>query len=411
MNFKLQWLLFKDNFLKNILFIAMSAVTVILTTMAVTGFSNYKQAKKHFPDYLNNIYIYSYDTTLYDMNMGTCISELGHNDYSEIMNEREKIIRERFEIEEIIPAEGNIYMTYHTSVGNQSEAIDLQAYDYGNAVFRDISLDISEGRLPEAGETNVIILPSSYKSDFKCNHTYEFFVSNNVLDGIGDKNDPNFELKVIGFFENPIIPDPLLKVEMDNHKAIVYLSETDRRALISTSTAFLIKAKTELPSDKIRALMMELGENPDCFYKYDSANEYGGQESNLKYSADVLKNKVLLSIVLLFVVIMANTFLGLDRISTYIVTFMRIGLSRKVAILNVLASKLLVIIPGLLAGTIIYKSICEGQYVAVGGVTVSEYYWSTKYAVVAFLLVLMGCLVAHVPFIVKILSIELQREE
>ena len=157
--------------------------------------------------------------------------------------------------------------------------------------------------------------------------------------------------------------------------------------------------------------MQELGEAPDSFYKYDSAKEYGGHKYRLKENADQLKNKVLLASVLLFVVIMANTFLGLDRTSTSIVTFMRIGLSRKAAIGNILLNKLLVIIPGILAGIIIYKTICDGQYVMHGGITVSEFYWSTKYAIIAFLLVLAGCLVAHIPFIVKVLSIELQREE
>lgn len=411
MNIKIQWLLFRDRFLKNIVFIAMSAVTVIMTTLAVTGFSNYKQAKKHFPDYLNNIYVYSYDSTLFDMNTGTCIAEFGLNDYSEIISERKEMIREYFNIDEIIATEGTIYMTHFASGGNSSEDLYLQAYDYGNEVLRNIHLDISEGRMPDESETNVVILPSEYKSYFKCNQTYEFFITTNVSDGFEEQNTPNISLMVIGFFENPIIPDPLLQVEMDNHKAIVYLSETDRQALMSESTTLLIKSDAELPSDRIRVFMKELGENPDCFYKYDSTIEYGGQRSNLKVSADELKNKVLLSVVLLFVVIMANTFLGLDRISNYIVTFMRIGLSRKAAIFNVLFNKLLVILPGLLAGTLIYRSICDGQYAYVSGVTVSEFYWSTKYAIIAFLLCLVGCLVAHIPFIVKVLSIELQREE
>ncbi len=51
MNIKIQLLLFRDNLLKNVVFIAMGAVTVIMTTLAVTGFSNYKRAKMHFPDY------------------------------------------------------------------------------------------------------------------------------------------------------------------------------------------------------------------------------------------------------------------------------------------------------------------------------------------------------------------------
>ena len=180
---------------------------------------------------------------------------------------------------------------------------------------------------------------------------------------------------------------------------------------MSSSTVFLIKANTELPSEGIKEFMKELGEDPELFYKYDPSYEYGGQKYSLKTQADELKNKVLLSVVLLFVVIMANTYLGLDRISNYIITFMRIGLSRKAAVLNVLFNKLLVIIPGVLAGTIIFKVICDGQNAKVGGVTVSEFYWSTKYAIIAFLLCLAGCLVAHIPFIVKVLSIELQREE
>jgi len=411
MNFKIQLLLYKDNFIKNIVFIAMCAVTVIITTLAVTGFSNYKEAKKHFPDYLNNIYIYSYDSTLYDMNMGTCMADFGRNDYSEIMKEREAMIRERFDVDEITSPVGNIYITYFTSGRDPMKALYLQAYDYGNPIFRDIPLAVTEGRLPEPGETNVIILPSLYKADFKCGQTYDFFASTNILDDFEDQEEPTFRLKVIGFFENPIIPDPLLEVEMDNQKAIIYLSKTDRQAFLSTSTTLLIKSNSELSADKIRKFMNELGEDPDCFYKYNPSEEYGGQKYSFKKTADELKNKVLLSVILLFVVIMANTYLGLDRISNYIITFMRIGLSRKAAVMNVLINHLLVIIPGLLAGTIIFKSICDGRNVLVVGVTVSEFYWSTKYAIIAFLLCLVGCLVAHIPFIVKVLSIELQREE
>lgn len=411
MNFKIQLLLYKDNFLKNIVFIAVSAITVIMVTLAVTGFSNYKNAKKHFPDYLNNIYIYIYDSTLYDMNMGTCMADFGHDDYSEIMKEREDMIRERFDVDEITSPEGNIYLTYFTSGRDQMKALYLQAYDYGNPVFRGIPIDITEGRLPEDGETNVIILPSSYKSDFKCDQTYDFFASTNISDDFEDQIDPTFRLKVIGFFENPILPDPLLKVEMDNRQAIVYLSETDRQALMSSSTIFLIKANTDLPSEGINEFMKELGEDPEYFYKYDPSYEYGGQSYSFKDGADELKNKVLLSVVLLFAVIMANTYLGLDRITGYIINFMKIGLSRKAAIMNVLINHLFVIIPGLLAGTIIFKCISYEQYAVVGGVSVSEFYWSTKYAIIAFLLCLTGCLVAHIPFIVKVLSIELQREE
>lgn len=411
MNFKIQLLLYKDNFIKNIVFIAMCAVTVIITTLAVTGFSNYKEAKKHFPDYLNNIYIYSYDSTLYDMNMGTCMADFGRNDYSEIMKEREAMIRERFDVDEITSPVGNIYITYFTSGRDPMKALYLQAYDYGGPVFRDIPLAVTEGRLPEDGETNVIILPSSYKTVFKCGQTYDFFASTNIVDEFGDQEEPTFRLKVIGFFENPIIPNPLLEVEMDNHMAIAYLTETDREALMSSSTIFLIKANTELPSEGIKEFMKELGEDPELFYKYDPSYEYGGQKYSLKTQADELKNKVLLSVVLLFVVIMANTYLGLDRIGGYITTFMRIGLSRKAAILNVIFNKLLVIIPGVLAGTIIYKVICDERYAAVGGVSVSEFYWSAKYAIIVFLLCLAGCLVAHIPFIVKVLSVEIQREE
>ena len=411
MNIKIQLLLFRDNLLKNVVFIAMGAVTVIMTTLAVTGFSNYKRAKMHFPDYLNDIYIYYYGSTLYDMNIGTCAAEIGWNDYSEIMKERKELIREYFDVEEIIVPEDNIYMTYFASGRDPLEALYLQAYDYGIPVFCDIPIDITEGRLPEDGETNVIIFPSSYKTVFKCGQTYDFFASNNILDDFEDQIEPTLKLKVIGFYENPIIPDPRLRAEMDSYKAIVYLSETDRQAFISNSNTLLIKANTELPADRIREFMQELGEAPDSFYKYDSAKEYGGHKYRLKENADQLKNKVLLASVLLFVVIMANTFLGLDRTSTSIVTFMRIGLSRKAAIGNILLNKLLVIIPGILAGIIIYKTICDRQYVMHGGITVSEFYWSTKYAIIAFLLVLAGCLVAHIPFIVKVLSIELQREE
>lgn len=411
MNLKIQLLLYRDNLLKNIVFIIMSAITVILTSLALTGFSNYKEAKKHFPDYLNNVYVYYYDSTLYDMNMGTCIAELGRNDYSEILKERETLIRECFDVDEITSPEGKIYITYFTSGRDPLKALYLQAYDYGNPVFRDIPIDITEGRLPEEGETNVIILPSSYKTVFKCGQTYDFFASTNIVDDFGDQEEPTFKLKVIAFFENPIIPDPLLEVEMDNQKAIVYLSKTDRQAFMSASTTLLIKSNSELSADKIRKFMKELGEDPDCFYKYNPSDEYGGQKYSFKKTADELKNKVLLSVVLLFVVIMANTYLGLDRISNYIITFMRIGLSRKAAVMNVLINHLLVIMPGLLAGTIIFKSICDGRNVLVVGVTVSEFYWSTKYAIIAFLLCLVGCLVAHIPFIVKVLSIELQREE
>ena len=259
----------------------------------------------------------------------------------------------------------------------------MQAYDYGNPVFCDIPIDITEGRLPEDGETNVIIFPSSYKTVFKCGQTYDFFASNNILDDFEDQIEPTLKLKVIGFYENPIIPDPCLRAEMDSYKAIVYLSETDRQAFISNSNTLLIKANTELPADRIREFMQELGEAPDFFYKYDSAKEYGGHKYRLKENADQLKNKVLLASVLLFVVIMANTFLGLDRTSTSIVTFMRIGLSRKAAILNVLVNNLFVVIIGLLTGTIIYGSLCYDRYALVSGVSVSEYYWSTKYAIIA----------------------------
>lgn len=389
----------------------MSAVTIIMATMAVTGFSNYKQAKKHFPDYLSNVYIYYFDSTLFDMNKGTCIAEFGSNDYSEIINKRKEQICESFDVDEITATEGNIYITYFTSGRDQSKAIYLQAYDYGNPIFRDIPIDITEGRLPEDGETNVIILPSSYKSVFKCGQIYDLFASTNILDEFENQIEPTFKLRVIGFFENPIIPNPILEVEMDNEKALVYLSETDRQRLMSNSTTLLIKSNNGLPADKIKEFMREHGEDPDCFYKYDPSDEYGGQKYSFKENADKLKNKVMLSVVLLFVVIMANTFLGLDRISNYIVTFMRIGLSRKAAIMNVLVNRLIVIIPGLLAGTILFKTICDRQYAVVGGISVSEFYWSTKYAVIAFLLCLAGCLVAHIPFVVKVLSVELQREE
>ena len=226
-----------------------------------------------------------------------------------------------------------------------------------------------------------------------------------------DISGPRVSLKVIGYFDNPFLLDSNLNVIMNNYVGIAYLSEDVRAALPGFSSRLLIKTDTELTENELEEFMKTLGEDPSNFYKYNSKYEYEGKEYNLKEDSDEVKNKALLAVVVLFIMIVADTYLHLDRTVGFVVTLMKIGLSRKAAMLNIIFNKLIVIIPGILAGTIIYKVICDSTIRFVSGIGISEFFWSSKYSAIALLLVLAGCLVAHIPFIVKVLSIELQREE
>lgn len=414
MNCRIQIRLFKDSFLKNIIFVAMSAVTVFITTIAVTGFSNYKNLANYFPDSFNNIYIYRFDSTLYDMNCGNGygVATIGAGDYFEIIKERKELISETFDVNDITLSNDIIYLDYDPSGKMQPENMDfLQVYDYGYSVFKDISVDVVEGRLPKKEEVNVILLPSSYKSKYRCNQTYEFYLNNNINAYTESGKGVKVSLRVIGYFENPFLLDSSLNVKMNSYLGIAYLSEEVRAALSGSSNTLLIKTNSELSEDEIADFMKAIDEDPSNFFKYDPKYEYEGKDYNLKKNSDEVKNKVLLAIVVLFVMIMADTYIHLERIVGFVVTLIKIGFSRKTAILNILINKLIVIVPGLVAGTVIYKNQCDSSMRFIGGISISEYFWSTKYALFSLLLVLTVCLIAHIPFIVKVLSVELQREE
>lgn len=415
MNIRIQLRLMRDCYFRNIILSILCAVNIVVLTIAVTGFSNYKHAAGYFIDSFEDVYIYKYDSTLFDMNNGRGygVAELGMNDYSSIMQKRESQICNNFDVKEILVPSGRLYL-YHYPLGKTQpeNMVCVQTLDYSNSLFRNIPIDITEGRLPYEDEANVILLPNSYKTSFECNQTYEFSLSNSVYSLVEDGYEyATFDIKVIGFFDNPILLDSNLEAEMDNNVGIIYLPEEVSKDLCNSSTTLFIQANSVISDEAMREFMTNLHEDPDNFRHCDPAYEYEGQKYNLKKDAETLRNKVLLSVVFLFVTIIAGTYFGLDRINYTVKTFMRIGLSRNAAIGNILLNKLLVIIPGILAGIIIYKTICDGQYVIHGGITVSEFYWNTKCAVIAVLLVLAGCLIAHIPFIVKVLSVELQREE
>ena len=179
MNTRIQLRLIKDNLFKVVIYWIMSAVTCTLVILTVTGLGNYKELKNYFPKSMQNLYIYTYDSDLYDMNHsnGIGVIAIGHNDYSDIMNERIDLLKKRFDVTEIVYPDSEFFLHYMVD-NNTDNDLYINAYNYNNSILKDVSIKVTEGRVPKENETNVIILPSSYKSTFKVNEEYLFYVEN-----------------------------------------------------------------------------------------------------------------------------------------------------------------------------------------------------------------------------------------
>lgn len=411
MNIGIQLRLIKDNLFKVIIYLIMTAVTTILVILAVTGLGNYNELKYYFPDSMQNLYIYSYDSDLYDMNHsnGIGVISIGHNDYSDIMNERIELLKKRFDVTEIIYTDSEFFLHYKAD-NNASNDLYINAYNYNNSVLRNVSIKVTEGRLPKENETNVIILPSSYKNSFKVNEEYYFYIEN--LLNNGTEGESSIRVKVIGFFENPFCFNPSnLALQMDEYIGIVYLAD-DAKPVVNNFRTVFFKTDSEIPEKELRRFMNDLRENPDNLYRYDPGYEYNGERYAVSNSIDKVKREILISFVLLFVVVFADTYLGLRRTENFILTIMKLGCARRNAILNAIGYKLPVTFAGLITGSIIYRYNCyEVGIGRIGGIAITEYTWSLKYAITAMLIVLAVCLFAHIPYVLKVLSIDIQREE
>ena len=411
MNTRIQLRLIKDNLFKVVIYWIMSAVTCTLVILTVTGLGNYKELKNYFPKSMQNLYIYTYDSDLYDMNHsnGIGVIAIGHNDYSDIMNERIDLLKKRFDVTEIVYPDSEFFLHYMVD-NNTDNDLYINAYNYNNSILKDVSIKVTEGRVPKENETNVIILPSSYKSTFKVNEEYLFYVEN--LLNNDTKVETPIRVKVIGFFENPFCFNPSnLTLQMDEYIGIVYLSDDDK-PVVNTSKTIFFKTDSEIPKDNLIGFMTDLRENPDNLYRYDPEYEYSGEHYAVSNSIDKLKREILISFVLLFVVVFADTYLGLKKMETFILTIMKLGCSRRRAILNALGYKLLVTFIGIVAGTIIYKYLCFAEGIGrVGGISVSEFTWSFKFVLIADLIVLTICLLAHIPYVIKVMNIDIHREE
>ena len=284
MNIRIQLRLIKDNLFKVIVFWIMSIVTCFLVILAVTGFGNYSELKAYFPESMNNLYIYSFDSYLYDLNHsnGYGVAAVGLNDYSDIMNERINLFKERFDVTE--------------------------------TVYPD--------RLPDKGETNVMLLPSYYKALFKVDEEYDFYLGD-FLAGVSDE-EPHVKVKIIGFFENPYYFNPGdLTLEMHETEGIIYLSD-DVRPPVNNSRTVFIKTDSEISEEEIKALMAELKEDLNSFRKYDPDYEYEGEIYGVDDAIDKTQRQIFISFVLLFVVVFADTYLGIKKSESFMLTIMKL---------------------------------------------------------------------------------------
>ena len=112
----------------------MSAVTCTLVILTVTGLGNYKELKNYFPKSMQNLYIYTYDSDLYDMNHsnGIGVIAIGHNDYSDIMNERIDLLKKRFDVTEIVYPDSEFFLHYMVD-NNTDNDLYINAYNYNNS--------------------------------------------------------------------------------------------------------------------------------------------------------------------------------------------------------------------------------------------------------------------------------------
>ena len=411
MNIRIQLRLIKDNLFKVIVFWIMSIVTCFLVILAVTGFGNYSELKAYFPESMNNLYIYSFDSYLYDLNHsnGYGVAAVGLNDYSDIMNERINLFKERFDVTETVYPDSGLFLHYKDT-DNAEGYISIKSYNYNNPVLRDVSIKVKEGRLPDKGETNVMLLPSYYKALFKVDEEYDFYLGD-FLAGVSDE-EPHVKVKIIGFFENPYYFNPGdLTLEMHETEGIIYLSD-DVRPPVNNSRTVFIKTDSEISEEEIKALMAELKEDLNSFRKYDPDYEYEGEIYGVDDAIDKTQRQIFISFVLLFVVVFADTYLGIKKSESFMLTIMKLGCSRKSAIINVIGYKILITVLGIISGTLIYRFYCLTEGVGyVRGIDLAAFSWSLKYVIIADLIVLAVCLIAHIPYILKVTSIDIHREE
>lgn len=411
MNMRIQLRLIKDNLFNVIVFWIMSIVTCFLVILAVTGLGNYRELKEYFPESMKDLYIYSFDSYLYDLNHSNRygVAEVGHNDYSGIMYERVNLFKERFDVTDVVYSDSGLLL-FCKFTDDPEDYISINAYNYNNPILKDVSIKVNEGRLPNEGETNVMLLPSCYKTLFTLNEEYDIYLGY-FFDGFSEE-DPHVKVKIIGFFENPYYFNPEdLSLEMRETEGIIYLSNEVRPPVNNSRTVF-IKTESEIPEEEIDALMFELKEDRDNFRKYNPDYEYKGEIYGVDDAIDKTQRQILISFVLLFVVVFADTYLGLKKSENFMLTIMKLGCSRKSAVINIIGYKLLITVIGIVSGTLIYKYYClvEGGG-SVGGIDLEAFSWRLKYIITADLIVLAVCLVAHIPYILKVTSIDIHREE
>ena len=115
---------------------------------------------------------------------------------------------------------------------------------------------------------------------------------------------------------------------MHETEGIIYLSDEVRPPVNNSRTVF-IKTDSEIPEEEINALMIELKEAGDSFRKYDPDYEYKGEIYGVDDAIDKTQRQILISFGLLFVVVFADTYLGLKKSERFMLTIMKLGCSGK----------------------------------------------------------------------------------
>ncbi len=395
MNFRYILYILRDYILRNTIYLISIIVMTVLLITTISGFGFYQELQRYFINIPDNTYIYRYNESMRVFNEGRPSTNIP-SDNTEILENKMNKIKERFPADIIERSEG----TVEFNVTVNGEQYVFGAVDYGNSFLSNTQVKITEGRLPKKDETNALLLQSAYK---------QFFSLNEEIDA--DYEGTPVKLHVVGFYDNPYVFSQNLKIIMKTNSAIVFNPVlSDSTPLINKrSNTLLISSNTKFSEQEMREFMLENNESPQNFYKYDPVYEYSGEEYSTKKDYETLLRKMLISVAFLFALIFAESFFGMERLRNYLAISFKLGMSYRDTIINAMTLKGIILIIGMTAGVLIYRSRAGTSI--VGGISISESYWSWKYALISIAVSFFICALGHLPYIAGIRKKQESREE
>lgn len=379
MNHRIQRLLFRDNITGYALYVASVAVVTFVLINTLSGLAFHLDMKRNYTDAMEHLYIYKFDSSLYDVNHGCPCYISGAVDYSEVMQNRRELIQSAFDADSITSVLDHIYIKIYPK---PEKANFTGLFIYQSPVFDNMVLKLTAGRLPYEGEKNVVILPDSFRYTYQLEQ--EYYV---------DYSGTDAKVKVIGYTEFPYRFDTDLSCVTYADEGIIF-----NPTFIDYGNArtLLVVSEKGIPDDAREAFMRSIGEDPGEFYKYDPQYEYSGEQCSLEADTVRLLRKLFISFATMFSVVFVDSYFGASRRKNYLDTLIRLGMSQWTAFLNVVLVRLKTTAVGMIGAILIYRINANSG--AAGGISVKYLVWNSRATILAIAVILLVCALCHIPY-------------